>query len=220
MDELRRIVEGATRLTLLGGGEARREDLEEALALAPALVCVDGGVNRALEWGFRPRAVVGDADSMDPSAVAAAGVPHIPAPDQTFTDFDKALQGLGHALVLGVGFLGGRLDHQLAALTSLSRAPGPAVLVGRHEVAAVVPRRITLDLDAGTTVSLWPLAPSRARSRGLRWALDGLTLDPRGRVGTSNEATGGPMEVTVEEGELILMLPREMLAPLCEALGG
>lgn len=205
-------------LTLLGGGEATRGDLDRALARAPLLVCADGGVNHALDWGLTPAAVIGDGDSMNPAAVAAAGVPVIEAPDQNWPDVDKALQMLGRQLVLAVGFLGGRLDHHLAALNALSRAPGRVIAIGSQDVATIIPRRVRLDLPQDTRVSLWPLAPSQGNSTGLRWPIDGLTLDPRGRLGTSNAATGGPVEVTVSDGELLLILPADHLDDLITAI--
>ncbi|MEM7439339.1 MAG: thiamine pyrophosphokinase [Pseudomonadota bacterium] len=211
------IVADATIVTLLGAGDVQLADLQDALALAPTLVCADAGVDRALDFGHMPLAGLGDLDSLDRARADAAGVPLFELADQDFGDFDKALAKLGGHLVLAVGFLGARFDHQLAALTALVRAPGPVVLIGSHDVACIIPRHIKLDLLAGTRVSLWPLAPSKGRSSGLRWPIDGLSLDPQGRIGTSNMAEGA-IEIAVQEGALILVLPRSYLDVMAAAL--
>lgn len=220
MESFGEIVHGATILTLLGGGAAQKDDLDAALAIAPILLAVDGGADRALDWGIRPAAVIGDLDSVDHRRAEAEGLPRVPTPNQNFPDFDKALQLVGNVMTLCVGFLGGRLDHHLAAIAALSRAPGPAILLGEEDVAAIIPQKIVFSLPRGARISLWPLVSSRGRSRGLRWPIDGLTLDPQGRVGTSNAAAGGVADIRVEEGELLLILPKTYLAVLVDALTG
>ena len=51
-----------------------------------------------------------------------------PIPEQDSTDFDKCLRHIAAPLVLGVGFLGGRVDHELAAFSTLvTRCDRPAL---------------------------------------------------------------------------------------------
>jgi len=218
LETLSKIVAGATKVTLLGGGEVRESDLRAVLDLAPTLVCVDGGGNLAGDLGLKPAAIAGDFDSFDTPKAGFADVPRILMEDQNYGDFDKTLAALPTVLTLAVGFLGARLDHQMAAITALSRAPGPVVLVGARDVACIVPYRIEMVLTPGTRVSVWPLVPSRGRSTGLAWPIDGLTLDPQGRIGTSNVAEGGPVMIEVADGELLLILPRQCLETLIDAL--
>ena len=53
----------------------------------------------------------------------------------------------------------------------------------------------------GERVSIHPLAPITFwRSEGLKYPLDGLTLAPGVRIGTSNEALTGPFKIVPEEG--------------------
>lgn len=218
MRKLNEIVQHATIVSILGGGEAQKDDLALALSIAPDLICVDSGANVALGWGKTPLAVLGDLDSVDLSDPGLRGIPVLETPDQDFGDFDKTLAALGGRAAIAVGFLGGRLDHQLAAITALSRAPGPVVMLGAQDVICMIPREIALDLAPGTRVSLWPLVASAGRSRGLHWPIDGLRLDPTGRVGTSNAALGGEMRITVTQGEILLILPRDCLSRLVAAL--
>ncbi len=126
------IVRSDVPVTLLGAGRVEADDLALALSHAPVLVAADGGAAHALDRGLMPRAVIGDMDSM-PDAVRQA----IPADrlhkieEQDSTDFDKALCSIAAPLVLGVGFLGDRLDHQLAAMSALVRqAAQRCILIG------------------------------------------------------------------------------------------
>jgi thiamine pyrophosphokinase len=213
------IVDETRPVTLVGGGDLGQDDLDWALSLAPFLVAADGGAGHALAQNHVPRAVIGDFDSISPDAVA-----QIPA-DQLFhlaeqdsTDFDKALRSIRAPLVLAVGFLGGRVDHQLAVLNSLVQDQGPpCVLLGHHEVIFHLPPRIALPLAANETVSLFPLRAVMARSSGLEWPLDGLRMVPGGQIGTSNRALG-PIAISVDGPGLLGMVPRRHLPALIGAL--
>lgn len=81
------------------------------------------------------------------------------------------------------------------------------------------PPRLALDLPAGTRVSLYPLGRVSGESRGLRWPISGLVFEPAGRVGTSNAALGGAVELALD-GPCILILPRRHLADAVAALTG
>ncbi len=208
-------------VTLIGAGEVSREVLEEALKYAPDLVAADGGAGRALGWGHDPALVVGDMDSLDAETRATIRPERLVAiAEQDSTDFDKALGLISAPLILGVGFLGGRLDHGLASLSTLARAEaGKVVLLGGRELCFHVPARIELALAAGSGFSLFPLASVRVRASGLVWPLDGLELTPLGRIGTSNRVgPGGRVRLRVAGDGLLAVLPRAALAAVIEGL--
>jgi thiamine pyrophosphokinase len=168
--------------------------------------------------GLRPERVIGDMDSISAAARTALADRLLEVTEQDSTDFAKALRLSPAPWTLAVGFVGGRIDHLLAALSEMGRTRAPVVLLGECDCLAVAPPRLTLDLAAGTRVSLWPLGPAAGRSEGLRWPLDGVALDPAGRVGTSNEATGR-VEIRLEGAPVVLMLPLAALSRLLSALG-
>lgn len=203
-------------VTLVGGGELSGSTLEEALTYAPNLVAADGGADRALALGHRPLRVVGDMDSVSQAARAALGAEafqHIA--EQDSTDFDKALRSVDAPFTLAVGFLGRRLDHQLAVLNSLVRhSDRPCVVLGEDDVCFHLSGDMALDLPKGMRLSLYPMAQVRVWGSGLRWPLDGMELAPWDRVGTSNEVTG-PVQLCAEGPGLLVILPR---AALVEAL--
>lgn len=208
------------KVTLLGGGELSAENVSECLTLAPNLVVCDGAAAVALDLGRIPDRVVGDLDSIDAatrSALDPATILHIA--EQDSTDFDKALRTTEAPLILGVGFMGGRLDHELACYNALVRyADRPCILVGERDICFHAPQAVALDLVPGTRVSLFPMAAVSVSSSGLEWELDALALAPWGRVGTSNRSAAARVEIVPDGTGLLVILPRAALNAAIAAL--
>lgn len=201
----------ARPVTLVGGGAAAARDLRDALALAPDPVAADGGADLALAHGIVPLAVIGDMDSLSEAARERLKDRLHPVEEQDSTDFDKALARIDAPAILAVGFSGGRLDHELAALHSLVLRPDrPCLLLGPETLALQLPPALALALAPGTLVSLFPLAAVRCRSTGLRWPTDHLAFAPWARVGTSNESAG-PVTLAPSAPGMLLILPRATL---------
>ena len=210
-------------MTLVGGAAVDPRQLAAALALAPHAVAADGGGNVALPGGRAFEAVIGDMDSLrDPAAVRAAGTALHAVTEQDSTDLEKCLYSVEAPLFIGVGFLGGRIDHHLAAMSALVKYPGkPVVLVGGEELCFLCPRQLELELAAGTRVSLFPMGPARGLvSEGLRWPVAGLVLSPEGRIGTSNVALGGPVRVGFDAPRVLVILPESELGQVAARIRG
>lgn len=219
MDKLPQIVNNATMLTLLGGGSVDRMDLDKAMEIAPILVAADGGANIAFDWDIRPEAVIGDLDSVERLSAEALDIPLVFVDDQNSTDLEKCLAKIHAKVVLGVGFFGQRLDHQMAALNAICLVKDRAVvLVGSDDVVFCAPREITLGLQGGERVSLFPMSEVDAQSTGLKWDLDGLPFRPNDQIGCSNVALGGDMTVRILAGDMLMILPKHMLKDALNAL--
>ena len=214
-----KIVESFEPVTLVGGGPAIKKDLDASLEIAPRAVAADSGAATLLRFSIRPEAVIGDFDSLPPEIAAQlqrASMHRIT--EQSSTDFDKAVRSIAAPVIIGVGFMGARVDHQLAALNVMVRRPDqPIVLISETEVIWHVPRRITLDVRPGETVSLMPFAQVSGRSSGLEWPIDGIKFEPDGLIGTSNRATG-PVDLAMDGPGMIAFIPRPRLAGLVKAL--
>ncbi len=207
-------------VTLLGGGDLPSGIVSELMTLAPNLVACDGAAARALALGLVPARVIGDLDSLDPDTRAALDPATVFAiGEQDSTDFDKALRTTEAPLILGAGFMGRRLDHELACYNALVRRPEKrCILVGEHDVCFHAPGALQLKLRAGTRVSLFPMAAVEASASGLEWPLDRLALAPWGRVGTSNRAVAERVEITPGGPGLLVILPRTALRAAMAAL--
>ena len=215
----KRIVQVPGTVVLVGGGACDGNALREAAQLAAAVVAADGGATCLIRNGIVPDAVIGDMDSLPPEVRVALppGIVHAIA-EQDSTDFDKCLRHIAAPEILGFGFLGGRLDHELAAMTVLALRPEQrCILVGAEDVVVLCPPTLGLPLEAGTRLSLWPLGPVGGTSAGLKWPIDGLGFAPDGTIGTSNEVTG-PVRLTMAAPRMLLILPVACLPVLRSAL--
>lgn len=212
------IVSSSCPITLIGGVNPAPGTLSEALSIAPNVVAADGGADHALAAGLTPEAVVGDMDSISEAARAAfKGVLH-PIAEQNSTDFDKALRHTDAPLVLGVGFSGARLDHELGAMTVLVRHPERrCILIGEETIVLLCPPQITLDLPLGSAVSLFPMAEVGCESDGLRWPTGGLRFSPDAQIGTLNKVDG-VVALRPDAAKMLLILPRAALGVTVQAL--
>jgi len=133
-----------------------------------------------------------------------------------------ALGALGIAaapFLIAAGFLPGRMDHHAAVLNALVRVPGrPCILLGEEDICFHCPPRLTLDLPAGTALSLFPMASVRGEGSGLRWPPGGIDLAPWGRIGTPNSTTGGPVTLAFAAPGMLVYLPRTHLPEVVRAL--
>jgi len=150
------IIATSQPITLVGAASLEPADLNISLKYAPTLVAADGGADHVLAAGLVPEAVIGDLDSLsDDAKFAFRDVLH-PVAEQDTTDFEKALARIDAPLILALGFMGGRLDHTLAALNAVVRHACPVLVIGSDDVAFVAPKAMQLALPAGTRVGLLP----------------------------------------------------------------
>lgn len=208
-------------VTLLGGGELAEGTVSELMTLAPNLVACDGAAAQALRLGIRPARVIGDLDSLDDSTrVALDPATVVEIAEQDSTDFDKALRTTEAPLILGAGFMGGRLDHELACYNALVRRPEKrCILVGDVDICFHAALPVSLALPPGCRVSLFPMAAVAVRATGLEWSFERLELAPWGKVGTSNRAVADKVEIVPDGPGLLVILPRSVLRAAIDALG-
>ena len=199
-------------ITIVGGAHFSQRLLMESLERAPIVYAADGGANLCMQYGCQPKQVIGDLDSLSPSLrskIDPSRVIHVA--EQDTTDFEKLLIRVDAPFMLAIGFMGGRIDHQMAVQTVLTAyAHRKIICVGDEEVMFVLPPEIDLPLDAGTRVSLYPMAPVQLRSTGLYWPTDGLSFAPDGQIGTSNQATG-PVTLWPSAPRMLVVLPKNCL---------
>lgn len=214
------IVQSTQGVTLAGGGPFSARDLKLALARAPLPVAADSGADRLLRRGVLPEAVIGDMDSI--SAAGRARIPpdrqHLVA-EQVTTDFDKALRSIDAPLILALGFAGARLDHGLAAFSTLvARADRRCILIGPQDLAFAAPPRLEVSVGVGEPVSLFPMARVTGRSAGLEWPIEGITFAPDGMIGTSNRAVARRVVLEFDQRGMLVILPRRRLDAAIRAL--
>ncbi len=206
-------------VTLVGGGAVNESDLSMALGMAPRLVAADGGANHCARLGHLPEQVIGDLDSLDPELREALGERVLYVPDQNSTDLDKCLARIAAPFVLALGFDGARLDHTLAAMTSLvGHGRARVVMIAAQDIVFLAPPRLDLPLPVGARVSLYPLGLVRGRSDGLQWPIEGIDFYPEAQVGTSNRANADRVVIEVDRPAMLVLLERSSLEQVLDGL--
>ena len=213
------IVQSSGGITLVGGAPVSAALFRISLQRAPFIVAADGGADRCLAHEVRPEAVIGDMDSISDAARATLGPDRLhQIAEQDTTDFDKALRSIDSPFVIALGFIGARVDHGLAVLTTLIRQSRPCVLLGPQDVVFHAPPQLRLSLRRGDRFSLFPLARITGRSTGLDWPIDGLDFAPDERVGTSNRVSTGLVSLELSGPGMLCILPRGRLDQVLAAL--
>ena len=182
-------------------------------------VCIaaDGGLRHLEAMGHAPDVILGDFDSLG----------YIPQEANVFPvekDDTDAMLAVRRGLELGCdrfvlyGALEGpRLDHTVAnfqTLQFLADRGAQGFLVGRDSIVTVIKNgTLTLPALPDGIVSVFCMG-SDARGvtiRGLQYELEQGTLTPGFPLGVSNHFVGKEAEISVEDGSLLILYPREAM---------
>lgn len=211
-------------LVIVGGGTVDVDLLRELYVGGAHLVGADSGADAIAAAGLRPEAIIGDFDSLGDVNDWRGKTRLMQIAEQETIDFEKALYSTRAPVTVALGMTGKRFDHTLAALDAVTRYASrrSVILVDEEDLALALDGPFSFTVAPGERVSVHPLAPvTFASSSGLKYPLDGLTLAPGIRTGTSNAADLGPFSVTPEDGTpapWLLILSRRYLMPLVEQL--
>ena len=188
------------------------------IAAKDLVIAADGGYSYTQSAGIRTDVLIGDFDSLAAVPESSRDGPliyRLPK-EKDCTDLIAALQfGLGRGACSFhiYGATGLRLDHTLANIQCLSYLlnngargylyDGETVITALSGELRLAPRRRGV-------VSIFALG-ARAHGvtvHGLKYKLENARLTPDFPLGVSNEFTGAPVFVKVEEGALLLIYPR------------
>lgn len=206
-------------VVVLAGGDPVDARLRALLPEADVVIAADSGLEQAAGLGLKVDVVVGDFDSVDAGALAAAEragatVERHPA-EKDHTDLELALlaaRRLGASRVVVVGGWGGRIDHALANLLLIG-APEFAALhleaIGSGGRVVAVHDRAELAGSPGDLLTLLAVGqPAHGvRTQGLRYPLNGETLFPGSTRGVSNELVEANATIELTSGVLLALLP-------------
>ena len=159
-------------------------------------------------------------DSIDENSKTQIGQDSIHfVSSQNDTDFEKSLNRINAPLILGLGFLGDRLDHQMAVQTALVKHYDKKVLlIGSHDLVFLTPPKFSIHLKNECRVSIYPMGECSVGSKGLRWKTDDIVFSPVSTIGTSNCTTGDKIELYPSKPLVLTIIPRDFLITTCLAL--
>lgn len=188
-------------LVIVGGGTVDMDLLRDLYVTGAHVIGADGGADTIVAAGLMPEAIIGDLDSLENAEGWLGRTRLMRISEQDTTDFEKALYSTSAPVTVALGMTGKRFDHTLAALDTLARRARDriVVLVDDGDLALAVTGPFEFEVDVGERVSIHPLVPIKfRRSYGLKYPLDGLSLAPGERTGTSNKAVDGLFSVEPE----------------------
>jgi thiamine pyrophosphokinase len=198
-------------LVIANGEPPKKLRLQALVREANVVLCADGGANTALKLGVVPDAIIGDLDSVHTETlVKFRKVPTYQDSNDETTDLEKAIAWAIKAKydhVTVVGGSGKRLDQAIGNLGVLAKFYPDAVvrIVDDFGELTYVGRALTFEAKKGEIVSLIPLSRCEGIvTSGLRYALNGESLELGVREGTSNVVTESLVSVKVKKGHLLL----------------
>ena len=174
------------------------------------ILCADAGYELANQLGIKPDIVIGDFDSMD----APEGEEIIRHP--VIKDDTDTILCINHAMELGlrdfliVGGIGGRLDHTIANLQTLSyvieRGGHAEICDGKEHIWAVKEGSICIPRTQGK-LSVFALG-GRCEGvfiRGAKYNIEDAILTPDYPLGMGNDFREAFAEIGVEKGTLLVI---------------
>ena len=203
-----RIVDVTVPIALVGGSDLAPGLLNILQSITDFYVAVDGGADHLRAAGLRPEAIFGDLDSISDDSRSEFEPQLVHITEEDTTDLEKAVARISAPVIVGAGFLGGRLDHSFAALSVLARfSDVPLILISPSDCCFRCPDDgVTLTLPVGTLIAVLPMDDIRCTSTGLRWDMDNKALHPAGFVSSSNQTAASSVRITVT-GPAIITLP-------------
>lgn len=191
------------------------------------VICADGGYSHARVEGIDPDIVLGDFDSIGLDYIetdlknsgldSRCRIIRVPA-EKDDTD---TLICLKYGIELGfeeffiLGGLGGRLDHTLANLQTMSYAVDQQKTVwfldGKNRATLRSPGALTIKNPGDFLISLFAFSESceGVTIRGVKYPLDHYLMNNSFPIGVSNEFAGEEAEISHTAGKLLIILAKD-----------
>lgn len=171
---------------------------ETILVMAPYVVCCDGAVDKCVEKGFIPDAIVGDGDSITPTNRKRFKKIFFQSDDQETNDLTKAVNFLlkkGMKSIIILGATGGREDHTLGNISLLidyMLAGADVTMMTDHGMFIPCQGTHIFRTEPGQQVSIINFNAKALKGEGLVYPLRDFT---NWWQGTLNETTGNRFTV-------------------------
>lgn len=191
---------------IVGAGNVNEENFKKVYN-GQSVIAVDGGANHLRDFCIEPDLIIGDMDSIE-GLENFSGSEIVKIDEQNSTDLEKCLMNVSAPQYLAMGFLGSRFDHNFEVLHVLSKYPNNVIFFSQEDVIFRLPKEFNVNLPVGTRISIYPLKKTVFESsEGLKYPLDGLTMEQGDRIGTSNESIAEKVRIVQSESGSIAILP-------------
>ena len=191
------------------------EGLVEPIRSGDYILAADGGLRHLERLSLAPNAILGDFDSLGYIPECGEVFPVEKDDTDSMLAVRKGLE-LGFERFLLYGSLDGpRLDHTIANFQTLQFLADRGVegwLIGNTYLATVIKNgKLQFDADAQGIFSVFCLGTDAqgVTIQGAKYTLENGTLSAGFPLGVSNHFTGEPVQITVENGSLLVLYDRK-----------
>lgn len=197
------------RYLIIANGEDLSRDRLTSLANDRTIIALDGAADKLIRLQLTPAVILGDFDSIQDIRRFNKLSTIIHAPDQNYTDLEKALQYCDAQQANDIAVVcatGGRLDHHQAAIYLLKRyhkKDRPLRLYTETQIIFYgMNETITWHATTKEKCGIFP-------EEGCRYSTTGLLYDVQDytQPSISNSVCDTKVEITVE-GSALLIMPR------------
>ena len=205
---------------LANGAFPESESVLRRLKSSARIICCDGAAATALSVGLEIYAAVGDGDSLSAEVKSRLGGKWRHVTEQDTNDLSKAFRlavGEGAREIEIYGASGKREDHLLANvfhLVDFNFGDIKTDMVTDHGRFTVVKsgEKRMFDAPIGTAVSIFaPAQGTEVRSSGLKWPLDGVSLESLWR-GTLNSTCSDSFEIEATKPVIVFISSKSSAA--------
>ncbi len=179
------------------------------------IIAADGGQRLLEKMGRTPDLIIGDFDSSNQPQTTACQVLPTRKDDTDVMAAVRLALADGYREFVLLGCLGGRLDHTFAnvfVLRFLYENGACGMLCDEHhEIMLLASGNHTVDVQDDCFVSLLPYGGNveGVTLRNAQYPLENACLDTVFPLGVSNGFTDKPMEISLKNGYLLLVLAKE-----------
>ncbi len=208
------------KCVIISAGKSDGYDiLKDEVKDAQLIICADAGIVHAENAGIVPDIILGDFDSYSGDLDKHSNVIKLPVEkDDTDTMYAVKLalkKGCDEFVLFGA--LGGRLDHTIANIQTLkflqlNNAFG-RIVSENNIVFLLSTSSIAVKKKEGFKLSVFAYG-DKCRGvtlKNVHYPLDNYTLDNTFPLGVSNEFEGEEAFISVDEGDLLILLSKDSL---------
>lgn len=197
---------------IIAAGESKNPSkLLEFANAADYIICADAGYHHAKSVGITPDILIGDFDSMDEPSDFGKKVKLPREKDETDTLYALRFAfSKGATRVTLYGGIGTRFDHSYANICLLQHAmvrDVPMVVTDGDAEIYLTDSKLILTGKKGQTVSVYAFSDVCAgiSLKGFYYPLENAFLEKYDIIGTSNVITEDIAEISVSEGNLLIV---------------
>jgi len=200
-----------TTIILADGAFPAHEIPLSYLADEHIIVCCDGSVEKLVEAGFQPDAIVGDMDSINSELKKRFADRIFIDENQDTNDLTKAVEWcrkMKYDDIVILGATGKREDHTLGNISLLAEYVRYINVIMVTDTGIIRPLLTGSSITsfAGQQVSIFSIDPeTELTSRGLKYPLTRTKID-NWWCATLNEALGDKFSIEFDKGRILLYL--------------